>query len=331
MKKYVIWLVKAFFAGCLALAMASAVAVFYHNPVPAVSEPGNATQTFYKPNTFGSTMREGICWGVTDANGYYNASVPEGDIQVLVMGSSHMQAVQVRHEERMPHLIQELTGKTTYNIGVSGYTLLECVKNLPVALDTMKPTEYLVIETASTTFDTAQIETYLSGQLPPDSKPYSGRLAKLVQKIPYARLAYSQLNEWTGALEPVRIVNPDIDEDAYHALLGYIADACIERGITPVIFYHREYMLSPEGSMISRYNPETLELFASVCENNGIAFVDMEDAFQQRYAAEYVLPNGYCNTAAGYGHMNRYGHETMAQVISGMILQMESERGEFNQ
>lgn len=72
-----------------------------------------------------SNMKEGFSWIKTDANGYNNASIPE-NVDILLMGSSHMEAVQVSQSENTAALLNTmLPGMKTYNTGISGHIRLK--------------------------------------------------------------------------------------------------------------------------------------------------------------------------------------------------------------
>ncbi len=71
---------------------------------------------------------------------------------------------------------------------------------------------------------------------------------------------------------------------------------------------------------------ESLLIFKQACEDNGIVFLDTTEAFLQLYYEEQVLPNGFCNTAIGVGHLNQYGHRIIAQLLTALIEEMETDQ-----
>ena len=67
-----------------------------------------------------------------------------------------------------------------------------------------------------------------------------------------------------------------------------------------------------------------------VCEKNNIIFIDMSDDFLKMYEEENVLPNGFCNTAVGFGHLNKYGHTAIARRLAEVI-ESDSSEGDKKQ
>ena len=55
-------------------------------------------------------------------------------IDVLVMGSSHMQGFQVMQKYNTANVLSELSGRIIYNIGMGGHGLPVCISNLEAAL-----------------------------------------------------------------------------------------------------------------------------------------------------------------------------------------------------
>lgn len=115
-----------------------------------------------------------------------------------------MEGANVFTTQRTSYLLQKLTNKSVYNIGISGHELLTCVKNLDSALTVMQPTEYVIIETGTTTFNLKDINECLSGDTTSIPSYDSGILFQL-QKIPYLKLLYAQLNPGTMLLIMISI------------------------------------------------------------------------------------------------------------------------------
>lgn len=59
-----------------------------------------------------------------------------------------MEAVQINTEDTVASKLNELLSYNTYNIGISGHYLPQCVNNLKSALEVFNSQKYIVIETA---------------------------------------------------------------------------------------------------------------------------------------------------------------------------------------
>ncbi len=337
MKKTFLWIFKAAVAGILALATASAVCLIYYNPGIHITNETGATDYRWIANSFQSNMTEGIAWNLTDKNGFYNsADAPDKNMNVLIMGSSNMEGTHVFTKQNVPYLLSELTGLSVYNIGISEHTLLTCVSNLENALSAMQPTDYVIIESLASTFSAEAIEKCVSGEMKNFSSHDSGILFYL-QKIPYLKLVYAQLVHWnaanSGGKTSIEEKGPEntaiqqkIPMDSYIKLAEKIQETCRKHSVQPVIFYHPNLSLNYDGSAAAKLNEESLAALEAACEANGILFVDMTDAFLEMYRESNVLPNGFCNTGIGTGHLNKHGNRAIAQKLAEVISAQEGDK-----
>lgn len=326
MKKKFSWFVKVFIAGVLALLIASAICLLYYNPGIHITDKTGTTDYVWQKNRFASTMTEGIAWNRTDKNGYYNEVSSDENIDILLMGSSHMEGVNVFPKQKTSWLLGELTDQSVYNVGISGHDLLACVKNLDTALSNMQPTEYVIIETGTTTFTAESINECISGNML-DIPSYDSGLLFHLQKIPYLKLLYAQLKSWTNLNnnEPVVQANEESNSNnnkelinAYNQLIQHIYAVCNAHHVQPIIFYHPHLNVSDNGTASATLDA-SLELFQSACQTNEVLFIDMTEDFINMYNEKNVLPHGFCNTAIGVGHLNKFGHEAISERLAETI------------
>lgn len=92
-----------------------------------------------------------------------------------------------------------------------------------------------------------------------------------------------------------------------------------------IIFYHPVSEIDADGNYVDNTQTEYLDAFTNACNEYGIVFVDMTNDFRKMYERDAVLPHGFNNTAIGTGHLNKYGHETIAQRLAYVINTMEVE------
>lgn len=195
MYKILLRLGKVALSGCLALAVLTGLCFFYYNIPMHYTSADGATDYKWLTNHFYSRGTEGFAWGKTNNEGYLNTFdyQPGMPVSVLVMGSSHMEAYQVAMEESTAsRLNAALTGKTVYNIGTSGHTLMTCVGNLKAAVGKYLPQDYIIIETAASSFPNESLTLALNNRFP-EHQSHEGGIIGLLQRVPYLRLLYKQL------------------------------------------------------------------------------------------------------------------------------------------
>ena len=123
MKKILPWLIKAVAAGLAALLLLNIWCYFYFNvPVHYTNETG-ATEYKWESHKFYRKGTEGFAFGRTNNDGFTNLSdyEPGQEIEILLMGSSHMEGMNVPQEDNTANLLNLLFEgeKYTYNIGTS--------------------------------------------------------------------------------------------------------------------------------------------------------------------------------------------------------------------
>ena len=338
MKKFGVWILKAIAGGVIALLALNAFSMLYYNVPVHYTNPDGSTEYKWETSTFYSKGTEGFAWGVTNNDGFNNLrDYTLGErIDILLMGSSHMEGFNIAQDENAGAVLNTLFDgeKYTYNIGTAGHTMLYCIKHLAAALDTYEPGEYVVIETNTVDLATADIDAVLSGTLT-DIPSQSGALITLMQKLPYLRLLYTvQFKGMAGDASAADTEAADTGEltqtEDYSAvlspLLGMVADICSERGVQPIIAFDPIVLVDEQGKAYTVTAPEQLEAFESVCAEKGIVFVDLTGAYIGEYAESSRLPYGFANTTPGVGHMNKLGHRLFAQEVYETIEALEEEQ-----
>ena len=334
MKKFGVWILKAIAGGVIALLALNAFSMLYYNVPVHYTNPDGSTEYKWESSTFYSKGTEGFAWGVTNNDGFNDLRdyTPGEKIDILLMGSSHMEGFNVAQDENAGAVLNTLFDgeKYTYNIGTAGHTMLYCIKHLAAALDTYEPGGYVVIETNTVDFDPEDIDAVLSGTLA-DIPSQSGAIITLMQKLPYLRLLYTVQFKGAGAADTEAATTADQTQIGDYAavlspLLGMVADICSERGVQPVIVFDTAVLVDEHGKAYTVTDPEQLAAFESVCAEKGIVFVDLTDAYLGEYAESCRLPYGFANTTPGTGHMNKLGHRLFAQEVYETIMALEEEQ-----
>lgn len=317
---------KVVAAAIVSFVVVNLVCVFYYNvPIHSTSE-SNSTDYIWEKNKFYSRGTEGFAMGVTDKNGFNNLETfEEGEIDILIMGSSHMEAFNVAQDKNTAAILNHKFRESglnlnTYNIGISGHSLITCLNNLDDAVKDFAPQKVVVIETQTIKPSLNDIIKGLDGTLPTIASHNGGIVGEL-QKIPYLRLVYSQLK---NAIKDNKVDNHskktiESKEDEYYRLLEeFISKSvafCKDAGVKPIIFYNCEIDVDEQGKVIEQENIEDIERFKTACEKNDVIFLNMHTDFEKYYNENYKLPRGFSNTKIGSGHINEDGHRIIAERL----------------
>ncbi|MBQ6897774.1 MAG: hypothetical protein IJN70_02240 [Clostridia bacterium] len=332
LKSVLTWLGKLCIAGVAVIVVLSVISFFYSYTGIHVTNESGATDYRWQKNQLMLNMKEGFSFVRMDENGFNNAIVPEGGIDILLMGSSHMEAYQVKQEENCAALLNEyLPDMVTYNIGVSGHTIYRLADNIEAALNEYRPEKYVILETNTVSLSINEMQKILDGSASA-IKSYDSGVLFYLQKIPAFKPLYNQLENWlnvkiessdSATAQKVETVIPENYETVLTEFLKSISDSANEYGVVPVIFYAPNESLTGDGELVFQTDEKYYEIYKDVCEETGIVFIDMSPYFLDLYENSNVLAHGFANTAVGVGHLNRYGHKTIAEVLAAEISETE--------
>lgn len=333
MKKISAWILKALAAGLAALLLLNIWCYFYYNvPVHYTNETG-ATEYRWESNKFYRKGTEGFAFGCTNNEGFNNLSdyEPGQEIEILLMGSSHMEGMNTAQEDNAAAVLNRLFEgeKYTYNIGTSGHTMEYCLSNLQAALDTYEPGEYVVIETRTLSFTTGDLAALVNGELKP-IESHTGGLVELLQKLPYLRLMYTKYlsgDEGGGEEQTQSTQGEALKQPLKAELLGRTLETagqlCRERGVQLILVYDPTVYADDEGRGYTQTAEEDMQMVTDCCEKAGVVFVDLTESYLRGYEQQHKLPYGFYNTSPGMGHMNSWGHELFARAVFQTINELE--------
>ena len=333
MKKFFVWIGKAAAAGAAALLLLCLWCSFYYNvPIHYTNETG-ATEYKWESNKFFRKGTEGFAFGRTNNDGFINLRdyTPGEQIDILLMGSSHMEGMNVQPEENTAAVLNRLFAgeKYTYNIGTSGHTLMYCLKHLEAALDTYAPGGCVVMETRTLDFSLSELTAVAEGSLP-EIPSRTGGLVELLQRFPYLRLLYTKYLKGggDGDGEPQQQSVPlptDAAEKAalLNTVLTQAAERCQAQGVKLIIVYDPIVYTDESGAGYTQTAPADLAAMETACRGNGIQLVDLTDSYLDGYNGQHRFPYGFANTTPGMGHMNAWGHALFAQAVYEAIREME--------
>lgn len=325
MKKIALCCLKIGISGLIAFTLLTCFCYFWYNvPVHSDTKDG-ATDYAFEYNKFYSRATEGFAWGKTNNEGYLNTfDYQEGqDIDILVMGSSHMEAYQVAMDESTAAVLGELfPDYTVYNIGVSGHNFIVCSDNFTAAIEKYKPSEYVVLEVSELLFTEERL-TQAINETVPHLVSRSDGLIGVLQKNQFLRSVYAQLHKISTNMKSHDTSNQEIktagSEELYDELLAKLSTTAAQNGTKLIIVYHPHLQINQDGSVSDITEASLATSFADICERNNISFLNMSDTFISRYEEDHVLPHGFSNTSVGSGHLNKYGHEMIASALYKLI------------
>lgn len=323
---------KVVSAGIVAFILLNVASYFYYFVPYNVTCESGATDYKLPAGFHGYNMREGFGKTQIDANGYNNLSIP-AQIDVLCMGSSHSLGYNVFPEENYVAILnkslQSEIGMTAYNIGMYGHEWYYCMRNLESALEEFRPSKYVVIESFYSKFDTAKLE-----KLNHDEYGEAGTVVSpvmgMLKKVPYFQIAMSQIKNMMsdnqGIKEVVEKAQAEDKEEYIRQLTLSLQEAkkVTERyGVQLVFLYHPNVVVGQDGIAYTDTDEEYFRIWQRLCEENQISMVSMEEVFLEAYDQDYILPRGFENTEIGEGHLNRYGHRMIAEMLYQRIVSEE--------
>ncbi len=275
-------------------------------------------------------MTEGFAWGFSNNEGYYNDfDYKTGmSIDILVMGSSHMEALQFQTKYNATKILSKLSQKIAYNLGISGHNFLTCASNLRAAVQKYKP-KFVLIETATVNFSEKSLREVLEGRRA-KIPAYDKGVLSMLRRNNFFRLMYAQFfqNFFKTYIVGIQKSSPAVANDngtMLTKLLNQMSSTVANAGAKLIIAYHPSVSLTKDGSLKIEGDPEAVRIFAEACKTNGIYFIDMSERFLREYNENYTLPYGFFNSSVGKGHMNKDGHRMFAEEIYKLMQRIEAD------
>ena len=334
---------KVILAGIISIAIMCGLLCFYDIiPVHEENPKGN-TDYVWPANSIWVKATEGISYGKFDANGFNNKSVVDNP-DIIVLGSSHVEATDVMMDENAAYLLSEkLNAKySLYNMGISGHTFFKVCQYIPTNLELYeKVPKVLIIETSTVKISQKDVDDVISSSVKRTTSHNTGVIGTL-QKVPFFRTIYHQIekgllnlfmpdsdntsktaNTVSNAEESDE--KTEIDNNAYAELFQYLKGMEEKYGVQIIIFYHPIEKLMSDGTIYFNRN-EYLEAFSDYANEYGISFIDMTDKFEKTYYEDNHVAHGFCTGKLAEGHLNKFGHAAVADELYQEINRLEENR-----
>ena len=343
MKKCVCYLLKCSVAAFISIVILSLFSLVYYNPPMATVQPDLVTNSKFVPNTKWSYMTEGFGYGFVNDQGYNNAYYEDcSDPDVVFIGSSHLEAIQVPEDANCVYLLNEKFDKDDLfnndfkclNLGISGHFFEVSASNFEYVVNTYKDAKYIVIEASNIEFSSSKLDDIINCKF---HHPLNERgfLYNTLQKVPYLRLIYKKINEINQADNS--IVNSEASQlsedndiniysDKMHVILERILNLSEANGIEPIILMHERFFVDTDGNIVMRNDPAYKSAFKKCCKKVGIKVVDVSPAMIDHYKKTSAFSYGFSNSVPGKGHLNKIGHKIIADVLYDRINEMEGNK-----
>jgi len=315
---------KIISAGVVAFLVLNLFCFFYGYSGIHIENNTGATDYTWLSHMLRTNMEEGFSAFHFDEYGFNNIVSDDHNSDILLIGSSHMEAIQVQPFENTGALLnQMLPDFKTYNIGISGHNIYTSVKNLKTAVSYYRPSQYVILETNQVTLDDEKIDEVIEGKYPKIPSYSKGLFYQSQIYFPVIKTIYKKVSDWKNAAL-VEEKSSNSIESAID-LNKFLNKASKDAGRSQlIIMYHPALNLNDDGTIT--VEDEGVEKFQETCQENGIIFVDMTGDFENLYYTEHKLPYGFINTGVGIGHLNKYGHEVIAERLSKTIQELEEQK-----
>lgn len=317
--------------------------IFYHYPY-WFNRSSNATSSLWRPGAYVLQNKEGSGYHTVDANGYLNEALPNLGGYTLVLGSSHTQGKEVGAGERYTDILNSLLGGSeenllVYNMSADGHRYNHMVAGFLAAITEFPDSSGVVLEINSTEISYDALKASLvsreynykqEGQELLNAMTVLDKLRVVIKEnLPFLNLIKNQFADFTidfdnafGIIVSDNTVSGSDEvydyQEYYNAVKSTAELMRNNYGGTIVVLYHPSMELNPDGT-IAWNEEKTYPAFKDALEDTGIIFLDTQDAFQKAYDEKDLLPYGFNNTSPGSGHMNKIGHQIVAEELYAVL------------
>lgn len=303
-------------------------AYFYYNPAISIENKTLSTDYKRKASSYWTQAREGYANIEFDCGGFNNNKVPD-TIDILCMGSSHTEAVQLEQKANYVSRLYDHLNVTTYNIGCSGHTFLHCYNNFSNAVNEFKPQRFVVFETKDIPDNLADFQkveegTFIrtTGKKWFDGNPILSELRKIaiLRLLRVQGLTVLDNNKVRAEQKQKQGIDDAVYFQVYSKCLKNMTQVLDDQKQTKlIIFYHPHLKILTDGSVVAQADERLLNIFKKACASNKVIFLDMTERFIKEYNEKHILPYGFLNTAVGAGHLNENGHRMIAEELGKII------------
>lgn len=213
---------KIMISGMSALVFLSAFCLMYSYDKLHIAQPFGSTDYTEEPYSYMAQMDEGFSWNIMDSNGYNNESTFD-TIDILVMGSSQMEAGRLPQDEGITNLLNTryLPRYHSYSIGRSGHRIYTCMENLAAAYEQFKPSKYVVMDLDNTKLEYDSMNLVMEDKFPETDYISSNPIKKCITNyIPAIGKIRASLIKWSEKNQTQYNENVNVDIHDYEIVLN---------------------------------------------------------------------------------------------------------------
>lgn len=325
---------KFFIAFLAATALANGLCYFYFSPPIQIPNPEGFTAIKLAPSNHNTNRVEGYCNMTIDENGFNNnVNFPYRDARAIFLGSSQMEGENVNPTENyVARLNAAMPNLQGYNLGVSSTTFVTNFVRIPALVEKFPKSEIVVFEINGMPRMNELIkmrDELAGGQIPEGyniSWKTNNPIMHLASNLPIFRLIwykYKTLDPKNTAITKGSVANESSSFDAstYETILREVLTLGKSRAGSRniLIFSIDRLQQHPDGSVEIEYGNGEAAIFAKVTAELGIDYVSTGEAFLADYNNRHNFPCGFYNTKPNVGHLNKYGHETIANELAPVV------------
>lgn len=330
MKNIILYLIRMMSAIVLSILLLNIITFFYRYTGVHITNHSHSTDFKWESYQYCMNMKEGYAWIRMDEKGFNNSFPRKKDkVDYLLMGSSHMEAIQMSSEENAGHLLNILLyNDYFYNIGISGHTIYRCVNNIDSANKQFSPSKGIIIEISETNLDDKMLSSVIKKKLKPIKSFDTGFIYYVQKYVQFIKFLLNQIADWRKMDSKVFTYDDysnskdtsysNLHDEKINMFLA-LAKASLKPEQRLVFVYKPNTKIDENGKYISTKKDPSTELFKKACLRNGIDFIDLSDAFENLYNSKHILAHGFINSAVGVGHLNKYGHKVFAEEVAKVI------------
>ena len=276
--------------------------------------------------------------------------------KIIIWGDSYIEAHQVNDPEKIPQRITEKLSATgfhdklmSYGVGMSGDSVADYYFDIPryEKLTGDVRAHYIIItsfedtmpdqatDTRKGIFKSNPLRFYEDHWAPkiPKVKEIFNRFGLYFVWQPFLAVRssfrkISFLPKWIGSgQQQDTLLEPVEPSRMLREYWSFLFQEIRKQTDKPVSFVYCPAIPAMErGKVIYEdVNGEKYFLFKEIAEEYGMTVLDARDSFISFYKQTGIFPRGFINSRPSGGHLNKYGHDIVAELITFHILTKETD------
>lgn len=277
-----------------------------------------------------------------DDRGYINDNLPLDEDYTLVVGASYTQGFEVKNGERFTDILNERLRTSdevikVYNVSQSAYYFPDVIGGFSALNQEFPEAENIVIEIGTTNYTVEELkyaqiqrnyDEMQQGENIISTLPLKKRLTLLIREYcPLVNILQSQMEQIIDKnankdVEGTEVASQEViafNYNDYATELDSIFKLMKSKYSGNIIILFHPNVSMDEGGKLIIKESETTKIFESVCDENGMEFVNATEAFYEQYDSEHSVPYGFQNTELGNGHLNASGHKILADLLYNVL------------